>query len=92
MKLNINNYIINNLIGMVIKDFDTGEVYGTVDDVLQIGINHVYSIKNGDKNYLIPAIADDIVDININSGIMTIRLRVYGLATSYQNDIIEKGL
>lgn len=74
LELDENTYFIQDLIGITIKDADTGEIYGTIDDVLQTGANDVYSIKNGDKNYLVPAIADVVVDTDIDSGIMTIRV------------------
>ena len=64
---------IQDLIGMTVKDADTGEVYGIIDDVFQTGANDVYSIKNGDKSYLVPAIADVVITTDIDSGIMTIR-------------------
>ena len=74
LELDENTYFIQDLIGITVKDADTGEIYGTIDDVLQTGANDVYSIKNGDKNYLVPAIADVVVDTDINSGVMTIRV------------------
>ena len=74
LELDENTYFIQDLIGITVKDADTGEIYGTIDDVLQTGANDVYSIKNGDKNYLVPAIADVVVDTDIDSGIMTIRV------------------
>lgn len=74
LELDENTYFIQDLIGITVKDADTGEIYGTIDDVLQTGANDVYSIKNGDKNYLVPAIADVVVNTDIDSGIMTIRV------------------
>ncbi len=74
LELDENTYFIQDLIGITVKDADTGEIYGTIDDVLQTGANDVYSIKNGNKNYLVPAIADVVVDTDIDSGIMTIRV------------------
>ena len=66
LELDENTYFIQDLIGITVKDADTGEIYGTIDDVLQTGANDVYSIKNGDKNYLVPAIADVVVDTDID--------------------------
>lgn len=74
LELDENTYFIQDLIGMTVKNADTGEIYGTIDDVFQTGANDVYSIKNGDKSYLIPAIADVVITTDIDSGIMTIRL------------------
>ncbi len=73
LELDEDTYFIQDLIGMTVKNADTGEIYGTIDDVFQTGANDVYSIKNGDKSYLIPAIADVVINTDIDSGIMTIR-------------------
>lgn len=73
LELDEDTYFIQDLIGMTVKDADTGEVYGIIDDVFQTGANDVYSIKNGDKSYLVPAIADVVITTDIDSGIMTIR-------------------
>ena len=73
LELDEDTYFIQDLIGMTVKDADTGEVYGIIDDVFQTGANDVYSIKNGDKSYLVPAIADVAITTDIDSGIMTIR-------------------
>lgn len=73
LELDEDTYFIQDLIGITVKDADTGEIYGTIDDVFQTGANDVYSIKNGDKSYLIPAIADVVITTDIDSEIMTIR-------------------
>ncbi|MGN0676239.1 MAG: ribosome maturation factor RimM [Ruminococcus sp.] len=73
LELDEDTYFIQDLIGMTVKNADTGEIYGTIDDIFQTGANDVYSIKNGDKSYLIPAIADVVITTDIDSGIMTIR-------------------
>jgi len=73
LKLDENTYFIQDLIGMTVKNADTGKIYGVINDVFSTGANDVYSIKNDDKNYLIPAIADVVISTDIDSGIMTIR-------------------
>lgn len=73
LELDEDTYFIQDLIGMTVKNADTGEIYGIIDDVFQTGANDVYSIKNSDKSYLVPAIADVVITTDIDSGIMTIR-------------------
>ncbi len=46
--------------------------YGKITEVFQTGANDVYSIKNGEKEYLIPAIADVIYSTDIENRIMLI--------------------
>ncbi len=73
LELDDDTYFIQDLIGMEVRDADSGFVYGKIDDVMQTGANDVYVIKGSDREYLVPAIADVIVSTDIDSDIMTIR-------------------
>ncbi len=68
-------YFIQDLIGLEVRDADTGRIYGTIRDVLETGANDVYAIWNADekKEYLVPAIPDVVEETNIAEGFMTIR-------------------
>ena len=72
LELDDDTYFIQDLIGMEVRDADSGFVYGKIDDVMQTGANDVYVVKGNDREYLIPAIADVIVSTDIDSDIMTI--------------------
>lgn len=72
LELDEDTYFIQDLIGMEVRDADSGEVYGKLEDVMQTGANDVYVIK-GDREYLVPAIPDVIVSTDIDSDVMTIR-------------------
>ena len=65
-------FFIADLIGLTVKDADTGEDYGKIKDVIQTGARDVYVI-NGQKELLIPAIPDVIIDVDIKAGEMLIR-------------------
>lgn len=73
LELDDDTYFIQDLIGMEVKDADSGELYGKIDDVMQTGANDVYVIKDGEKEYLVPAIADVVISTDIDNNIMTIR-------------------
>ncbi|MBR1822636.1 MAG: 16S rRNA processing protein RimM, partial [Ruminococcus sp.] len=73
LELDDDTYFIQDLIGMEVRDADSGQVYGRLDDVMQTGANDVYVIKGDDKEYLVPAIADVIVSTDLENDIMTIR-------------------
>lgn len=72
LELDENTYFIQDLIGMEVRDADSGFVYGKITDVLQNGANDVYVIK-GDREYLVPAIPDVIISTDIDGELMTIR-------------------
>ncbi len=73
LELDEDTYFIQDLIGMEVKDADTGFMYGKIADVMQTGANDVYVIKGEEKEYLVPAIADVVVSTDIDENIMTIR-------------------
>lgn len=73
-KLDEGSYFMQDLIGMDVYDADSCIYYGTLTDILQTGANDVYQITAEDKkNYLIPAIPDVIININLTNGKMQIR-------------------
>lgn len=73
LELDEDTYFIQDLIGVEVKDADSGEVYGEIADVMQTGANDVYVVRGVDREYLVPAIADVVVSTDIDSNIMLIR-------------------
>lgn len=68
-------YFIQDLIGLEVRDADTGRIWGVIRDVMQTGANDVYSIWNNEEKqeYLVPAIPDVVLETDIEAGTMTIR-------------------
>ena len=73
LKLPKGRYLVQDLIGLAIKDADTGEVYGTLTDVSQTGANAVYHMTTPTGEVLIPAIPDIILSVDTVADVMTIR-------------------
>lgn len=72
VKLPAGRHFIADLIGLDVCDADTDFVYGKITDVLTLPSNEVYVVK-GDKEYMIPAVDEFIVESNIDEG----RVRVH---------------
>ena len=70
--LDEDTYFIQDLMGMEVKDADTGVLYGKITDVMQTGANDVYVIQ-GEKEYLVPAIPDVVVSTDVDGNLMLIR-------------------
>ena len=67
-------YYIQDLIGLSVEDADTGERYGTLQDVTETGANDVYHVAFPDgRVQLVPAIPQVIAKIDIDGGKMLIR-------------------
>jgi len=66
-------YFISDLIGLRADDADTGKNLGILSDILTLPSNNVYVIK-GEREILVPAVPDFIIETNINKGYVKIRL------------------
>ena len=65
---------VQDLIGLYVKDADSGIVYGKITDVLRTGANDVYEITDkNNKTYFAPVIDDVIIKTNIDDGFILIR-------------------
>lgn len=73
VKLPEGRYFITDLIGIMVFDADSGEVLGEISDVSQTGANDVWHIKKDGKEYLIPAISDVLVNVDIEAEKAVIR-------------------
>ena len=51
---------------------DRGESLGIVTEIIATGSNDVYVVKNGVREYLIPALDDVVLDIDLQDGKMVI--------------------
>ncbi len=66
-----NDFFIVDLIGLEVKDYETGEVYGTLKDVITSGVQDIYVIQREGKNdAYIPAIPQFIAEISLEKGIL----------------------
>ena len=66
-------YLIADIIGLEVFEDDTS--YGKITDCIQTGSNDVYIVEDESKNQiLIPALKDVIKEVNINEGIMKVKL------------------
>lgn len=72
VKLPAGRHFIADLIGLDVCDADTDFVYGKITDVLTLPSNEVYVVK-GDKEYMIPAVDEFIVETDVENG----RVRVH---------------
>ena len=66
-------YFVSEIIGAQVFDADTDKPLGTLCEVSPTGANDVWHIKSGDKEYLVPAIPDVIVNVDINTDKISIR-------------------
>ena len=66
-------YFVSEIIGAQVFDADTDALLGVLSDVSPTGANDVWHVKLGDNEYLVPAIPDVIVDVDIDNDKVIIR-------------------
>ena len=67
-------YFICDLIGLAVRDADSGTVYGEITDVTDNGANNVYHMRHTDgREILIPVIPDVVVKVLPEDGYILLR-------------------
>ena len=66
-------HFVADIIGLRATDAETGEELGTVKDVLSLPASDVYVIT-GAREILVPAVPDFVKEIDIDAGVMNLRL------------------
>jgi len=76
-KLDLNleegRYFVTDLIGLQVIDSETGGSIGSLSDVLALPSHNVYVIK-GEREILVPAVPEFIIETNQDDGYIKIRL------------------
>lgn len=49
-----------------------GEALGTLAEIIATGSNDVYVVREGTREFLIPALEDVVTDIDLDAGVMTV--------------------
>lgn len=76
VELEDDTYFVHDIIGLSVQT-TSGQLLGTVTEVLFTGANDVYIVQTADeprKEILLPAIADVIKEVNLEEGILTVEL------------------
>lgn len=77
IELSEDEILIVDIIGLDVIDAENGKIYGKVSDVVNYGRNDIYVIKNGKKEYMMPAV-DDFID-RIEQGLAVFVTPIPGL-------------
>ena len=73
MPLEQDEYYEYQIIGLAVWTTG-GEYLGTVDEVISTGANDVYVVRGEEREILIPAIEDVVLEINLAQGRMVVEL------------------
>lgn len=70
LNIDENSYFIADLIGLDVCDADSGKTYGKIKDVINHGASDIYVISDGNNEYMLPAVSDMIVEIDLDSKVL----------------------
>lgn len=73
VKLEKDEYFIADLIGLKVLDEEEA-CLGTLTEVLSTGANDVYVVRDQEREILIPAIGQCILEVNLKEGVMRVHL------------------
>ena len=68
------HFFLSDLTGLEVRDADSGEVLGTIKEVLTPPANNVYVVTGGKRELLIPAVDEFVKETNVDGGYITVRL------------------
>lgn len=73
-KLKKGDWFIQDLMGCTVYDTDDNSVvYGTLTNVARTGANDIWYIEKNNKEYIIPAIKDVVINVDVENEIIFIR-------------------
>ncbi len=67
------SYFVYDVLGMSVEDRD-GRIYGTVKDILKMPAHDVYVVERSGTEFMIPAVKEFIIDIDVQSRCMKVKL------------------
>ena len=73
VKLPEGRYFIDDRLGCSVFDADTDSLLGEISDISPTGANDVWHITKNGKEYLVPAIAEVLVNVDIENSKVTIK-------------------
>ena len=62
------------IMGLEVREEDTGKVLGKVDDILTLPANNVYVVRGGARELMIPAVDQFIAEVNVDEGYLRVNM------------------
>ena len=68
------SFFLADLMGMEVRNAKDGAVLGKIADVLTLPANNVYVVRGGEREWMIPAVPEFILNTDADNGVITVRL------------------
>ncbi|MCC8120893.1 MAG: ribosome maturation factor RimM [Oscillospiraceae bacterium] len=66
-------HFLADLIGLEVREAESGQVLGVLSDVLNLPASDVYVVQ-GEREYMVPAVDEFLVETNIEGGYIRLRI------------------
>ena len=67
-------FFLADIMGLEVRDADTGAVLGKIADILTPPASNVYVVKGGETDHMITAVPEFVVETNVDEGFIRVRL------------------
>ena len=68
------SFFLADLMGLEVRDAQTQEVLGTIQDILTMPSNNIYVVRGGVREILIPAVSQFIAETNLDEGYVSVNM------------------
>ena len=68
------SFFLADLIGLEVRDAATGEVLGSIAEVLTLPANNVYVVRGGKREILVPAVPQFVAKLDLENGFMLVNM------------------
>ena len=68
------SFFLADIMGLEVRDAQSGQVLGKVADVLTLPANNVYVVRGGEREILIPAVPQFIAETNVDGGYLRVNM------------------
>lgn len=68
------SFFLADLIGLEARDAATGEVLGSIDDILTLPAHNVYVVRGGQREIMVPAVTAFLAETNLEDGFVRINM------------------
>lgn len=67
-------HFLADLMGLEVRDADSGAVLGTIHDILTPPAHEVYVVRGGGREFMVPAVDEFVKEIDVEGGFVRVRL------------------
>ena len=68
------SFFLADLMGLEVRDAQSGKVLGKIADIMNLPANNVYVVRGGERELLIPAVPQFIAETNVEDGYLRVNM------------------